>query len=145
MRLARSCDVAVRFVPAHRALERRGYRPLEIQFTLGARAIHKHHVPGDLHASTGMPGSRPTSREKAYSHRLHQRESMRIFRMGARRPVIFASASSICLSVRFHRQEIALADLPFSATSSVLRALFHANKIQAGLHVAGILPFKNPE
>src|SRR5229473_5395725 len=44
-------DVAVRFVPAHRTLERRGYRPrLKSQFTLGARAIHKHHVARDLDA-----------------------------------------------------------------------------------------------
>src|SRR6266849_9477989 len=44
-------DVAVGFVPAHRALQRCGDRPrLKSKFTLGARAIHKHHVPGDLHA-----------------------------------------------------------------------------------------------
>src|SRR6266446_1406754 len=37
-------DVAVGFIPAHRTLERCCHRPrLKSQFTLGARAVHKHH------------------------------------------------------------------------------------------------------
>src|SRR5882762_9982606 len=56
-------DVAVGFVPAHGALECRDYRSrLETQFAFRARAIHKHHVPGDLYAfdrNAGLAAKQP--------------------------------------------------------------------------------------
>src|SRR5579862_535 len=44
-------DVAVRLIPAHRALQRRRNRPrLKSQFAHRARSIHKHHVLRNFHA-----------------------------------------------------------------------------------------------
>src|SRR5437763_16588316 len=44
-------NIAVNFVPAHGALEGCPHWPrLETQFALRALAIHKHHVPRNLHA-----------------------------------------------------------------------------------------------
>jgi len=66
--------------------------------------------------------------------------------MGARSPVIFASASQHLAEVRFSPpRKIAIGrTLPFSATKAGVpgRALLHATKF-SGLHVAGAyLPFK---
>src|SRR5256884_5268559 len=61
-------DIAVGLVPADRAFERASHRTrLETQFTLRARAIHKHHVPRDLHAfdrNARFPTNQPRKQDR---------------------------------------------------------------------------------
>src|SRR5882762_3380445 len=136
-------DVAVCFVPAHRALERRGYRPrLKSQFTLGARAIHKHHVARDLDAFDWYARLAPDQPRKSRTRIGYtQRESMRNFQNGrAETRYLRECVQHLLEREIFTAQEIALADLALFGDQQVsCRALFHANKIQAGLHVAGHL------
>src|SRR5437899_10073760 len=115
-------DVAVGFVPAHGALQRGGYRPgLESQFTLGARTVHKHHVPGDFDAfdrTSRLPPKQP--REHGIGIGYTQREPVRNFQAGRAQTRDFRERVQHGLEGQIlSTQQIALADFAFFGDQQV--------------------------
>src|SRR5690242_1022038 len=134
-------DVAIRFVPANGALERRGDGTrLEPQLTLCASTIDEHEVPRYFHAFNGNLRLTPNQpRKRRLRIGYTQRQAMRDFEL--RR----GQAGNVRQDVQdllerkiFCAEKIALADFAFLGDEQVAGGAFlYADEIQAGFDVAG--------
>src|SRR6266403_983463 len=134
-------DVAVGFVPAHGAFERSGDRAgLETQFALRARTIHEHHVARDFYAFDRNAWFAPEEpRENRTGIGYTQGETVGNFQFGrGQTGNLRKRVEHLLQGEVFSTEEIAFADFAFFGNKQVAGgAIFDADKIEAGLDVAG--------
>src|SRR6267378_2376183 len=134
-------DAAIGFVPAHGTFERGGDRTsLEGQFALRARAIHKHHVASYLHAFDRDAGLAPEQTgENGTRIGYTQGETVGNFQFGrGQTGNLRKGVEHLLQGEVFSAEEIAFADFAFFRDEQVAGgAIFDADKIEAGLDVAG--------
>src|SRR5882724_1291395 len=134
-------DVAVGFVPAHGAFERSGDRAgLETQFALRARTIHEHHVARDFYAFDRNAWFAPEEpRENRTGIGYTQGETVGNFQFGrGQTGNLRKRVEHVLQREILPTEQIAFSDFPFFGDEQVTGgAIFDANKIEAGLDIAG--------
>src|SRR5882672_10797916 len=134
-------DVAVGFVPAHGAFERSGDRAgLETQFALRARTIHEHHVARDFYAFDRNAWFAPEEpRENRTGIGYTQGETVGNFQFGRGQTGNLRKRIEHLLQREIlPTEQVAFADFSFFRDKQVAGgAIFDADKIEAGLDIAG--------